>query len=74
MQFLVHIAFREKGLFKMVKKPNWKEDENVFFLEDYGKCRNILQSKLNPAITNMHKLMWQEVKDKINARKFSVLR
>lgn len=70
MQFLVQIAVREKAY----SKNDWKEDENVFFLKDYGKCKNILQSKLMPAITNMHKLMQQEVKDKINARKFSVMR
>ena len=31
------------------RKPNWTDDENVIFLEEYGKRKHIIQSTLNAA-------------------------
>ncbi len=60
---------------KRKRKPNWTKEENMVLLEEYGKPKNIFQSKFNPAVTNTLKHnMWQEITDKINVRNLALRR
>ncbi|XP_067271404.1 myb/SANT-like DNA-binding domain-containing protein 4 isoform X2 [Pseudorasbora parva] len=57
------------------RKPNWTEEEKCILLDEYGKRRAILKSKLNPQITAAKKnKQWEEITEKINARNLGVKR
>ncbi|XP_048011120.1 myb/SANT-like DNA-binding domain-containing protein 4 [Megalobrama amblycephala] len=57
------------------RKPNWTEEEKCILLDEYGKRKAILKSKLNPNVTATKKYkQWEEITDTINARNLGVKR
>lgn len=57
------------------RKPNWTEEEKCILLDEYGKRKAILKSKLNPNVTAAKKQkQWEEITEKINARNLDVRR
>ncbi|KAI7813148.1 putative myb/SANT-like DNA-binding domain-containing protein 4-like, partial [Triplophysa rosa] len=57
------------------RKPNWTEEEKCILLDEYGKRKAILKSKLNPNVTASKKQkQWDEITEKINARNLDVKR
>lgn len=55
------------------RKPNWTE--MYILLDEYGKRKAILKSKLNPCCQKKPKhKQWEEITKKINARNLGVKR